>query len=89
MSTPATSLYVNADWSALVPAGSVEAAFGLDEPTAKRLGLLAKEPAEVIPEPVTIRSANEPEPEAEPAEEPEEKQAPKPADKQARKPRNK
>jgi len=79
MSTPGTSLYVNADWSALVPAGSVEAAFGIDEPTAKRLGLLEKAPDEVLPEPETIHSANEPEA----------KEADKPADKAVRKPRNK
>lgn len=95
MSTPGTSLYVNADWSALVPAGSVEAAFGIDEPTAKRLGLLDKEPEEVIPKPETVSSANvieatkEPAEEAEPPDEPEAKQADKPPNKAARKPRNK
>jgi len=77
MSTPGTSLYVNADWSALVPAGSVEAAFGIDEPTAKRLGLLDKEPDEVIAEPETVSSANE------------SKEAKAPANKAARKPADK
>lgn len=88
MSTPGTSLYVNADWSALVPMNSPEAAFGLDVETARRLGLLdGPKP----PEPVTIRSANlvvaEPAPEAEP--EAEVKEAPPPANKQAAKPANK
>ena len=83
MSTPGTSLYINADWSALVPAGSVEAAFGIDEMTAKRLGLLSKAPAEVIAEPETFRSANEPD------EEPEAKEAAKPDDKARRKPKTK
>lgn len=78
MSTPGTSLYVNADWSALVPAGSVEAAFGIDAETAKRLGLLPKEPDEVIPEPETVSSAND-----------EAKEAAKPADKAVRKPKTK
>ena len=58
MGTPGTSLYVNADWSALVPAGSPEAAFGLDVETAKRLGLLPLEDGEALAKPVTIASAN-------------------------------
>ena len=92
MSTPGTSLYVNADWSALVPAGSVEAAFGIDAATAKRLGLMDKEPDEVLPEPVTISSANEPEtpePTVGAEDESEAKEAAKPADKARRKPRTK
>jgi hypothetical protein len=41
-------LYVNADWSAIVPAGSPEAAFGIDEETARQRGLLVpKEPKEL------------------------------------------
>lgn len=86
MSTPGTPLYVNADWSALVPAGSVEAAFGLDEETARRLGLLdGSKPAE----PVTIHSANLTVAEPAPEPEPEAKQAPKPANKAAKQPRDK
>jgi hypothetical protein len=78
-------LYVNADWSAIVPAGSPEAAFGIDPETAKRRGLLPLENGETLTEPVILRSANAgPEP-----DEPEVKQALKPADKAARKPRNK
>lgn len=34
------SLFVNADWSALVPAGSPDAAFGLTVEDAKRRGLV-------------------------------------------------
>lgn len=33
------SLYVNEDWSALVPAGSPEARFGITPADAKRMGL--------------------------------------------------
>ncbi len=90
-----TSLYVNADWSALVPAGSEEAAFGITPKDAKRRGLLPLEAGETLGEPeALLTSANlkpepEPAPEAEPIPEPEVKQAPKPANKQARKPRNK
>jgi hypothetical protein len=87
MSTPGTSLYVNADWSALVPVNSPEAAFGLTVEEAKRRGLLPAE-GETFAPAETIRSANvEPETPAEP--EPEEKQAPTPANKAARKPRTK
>jgi len=76
-------LFVNADWSALVLAGSPEAAYGIQPKDAKRLGLLAKEPGEVIPEPEILVSAN-------PAPEPElVKEAKKPADKSARKPKTK
>lgn len=76
-------LYVNEDWSALVPAGSPEAAFGIQPHDAKRLGLLPLETGETLGEPEALLvSAN--------AEaEPEVKQAPAPANKQARKPRNK
>ena len=35
-----TSLFVNEDWSALVPEGSPEARFGIAPQDAKRLGLL-------------------------------------------------
>lgn len=35
-----TVLYVNADWSALVPAGSVEARYGISPAEATRRGLL-------------------------------------------------
>lgn len=78
------SLYVNADWSALVPAGSPEAAFGITPKDAKRRGLLPLETGETLGEPENLMvSANlvAPEPEA--------KEAPKPADKAARKPANK
>ena len=89
MSTPGTSLYVNADWSALVPVNSPEAAFGLTVEEAKRRGLLPAE-GETFAPPETIRSANvEPEAIPEPEPEPEEKQAPAPANKAARKPRTK
>ena len=81
MSTPGTSLYVNADWSALVPAGSPEAAFGITPADARRLGLLPAQDGETFAEPETIASANEPDPEA--------KMTPRPADKALRKPRNK
>ena len=84
MSTPGTSLYVNADWSRLVPVSSPEAAFGLTVEEAKRRGLLPAE-GETFAPAETIHSANvEPE-----APEPEEKQAPKSANKAARKPANK
>lgn len=94
MSQPGTSLYVNADWSALVPMDSPEAAFGIAPEDARRLGLLPKEPDEVFVEPEKLASANllpepEAEPEAEPHPDPEEKQAPTPANKAARKRRNK
>lgn len=96
MSTPAVSLYVNADWSALVPADSPEAAFGITPKDAKRRGLLPLDTGETLGElEVLMVSANlvKPEPEVvdvAPVEpEPEAKQAPKPADKAARKPRNK
>lgn len=98
------SLYVNADWSALVPAGAPEAAFGITPKDAKRRGLLPLEPDETLGEPEKLLvSANlvepepvaEPEPEAaveaapEPGPEPEAKEAPKPANKAARKPATK
>jgi hypothetical protein len=83
MSQPGTSLYVNADWSALVPMDSPEAAFGLTVEEAKRRGLLPAE-GETFAPAETIHSAN-----VEPDPEPEEKQAPTPANKAARKPRNK
>jgi hypothetical protein len=87
MSTPGTSLYVNADWSALVPMDSPEAAFGLTVEEAKRRGLLPAE-GETFAPAETISSANV-ETEVMPEPEPEEKQAPKPANKAARKPANK
>ena len=77
MSTPGTSLYVNADWSKLVPVNSPEAAFGLTVEEAKRRGLLPAE-GETFAPAVTIRSANE-----------EAKEAPAPANKAVKKPRNK
>jgi hypothetical protein len=79
MSQPGTSLYVNADWSALVPVSSPEAAFGLTVEEARRRGLLPAE-GETFAPAETIHSANV---------DLEEKQAPTPANKQARKPRNK
>jgi len=66
-----TTLYVNADWSAIVPAGSPEAAFGVQPKDAKRLGLLNLPVAEgaSAPDPtveeaasVVLTSANEPAP---------------------------
>lgn len=33
------TIFVNADWSAIVPAGSVEAAFGVQPRDVKRLGI--------------------------------------------------
>lgn len=81
-----TVLYVNADWSAIVPAGSVEAAFGIDEPTARARGLLPLAEAEKLVEPETTHSANEATKEP---EEPEAKEADKPADKAVKKPRTK
>lgn len=82
-----TSLFVNADWSALVPAGSAEAAFGIQPKDAKRRGLLLAD--EPLDEPVRLASANlvEPEVVAEPI--PESKEAAKPANKAAPKPANK
>ena len=80
MTTPGTSLYVNADWSALVPAGSPEAAFGITPADARRLGLLPAQDGETFAEPETIASANV---------EPEAKMTPKPADKALRNSRNK
>lgn len=62
------SLFVNADWSALVPAGSAEAAFGIQPHDARRLGLLPPED----------------EPESKELEAPADKQAPRPADKARR-----
>ena len=60
-------LFVNADWSALVPAGSPEAAFGITPKDAKRRGLLPLEKGETLGEPEILVSANlapvvEPEP---------------------------
>lgn len=85
MSTPGTSLYVNADWSALVPAGSPLAAFGLTVEDAKRRGLLPLASGEQFAQPETVHSANV----AEPEPEPEAKQAPAPANKAAKKAANK
>lgn len=88
------SLFVNADWSALVPAGSPEAAFGIQPADAKRRGLVPLEPGETLGEPEKLFvSANliEPEPEPEPVAEPEPeaKQAPKAANKATKKPTTK
>jgi hypothetical protein len=43
-----TVLYVNADWSAIVPAGSAEARYGISPDEARRRGL--KIPPTVDPE---------------------------------------
>lgn len=87
------SLYVNADWSALVPAGSPEAAFGITAQDAKRRGLVPLEPDEKLDERTVLRSANllppRPEIAPEPVPEPEAKEAPKPADKSMKRPRTK
>lgn len=73
------SLFVNEDWSALVPAGSSEARFGITPADAKRRGLLPLERGETLGEPESLHTANvEPEPEA--------KQVAKPADKAIKKP---
>lgn len=89
-----STLYVNADWSAIVPAGSAAAAFGVQPKDAKRLGLDtlavsdgadAPDPAVEQVAPTTMTSANViPEPVA-----PEAKEAPAPANKAALKPANK
>jgi hypothetical protein len=87
------SLYVNADWSALVPADSPDAAFGITPKDAKRRGLLPLDEGETLGEPEMLLSAN-----AEPQVEQDEavadadlevKQAPTPANKAAKKPANK
>jgi hypothetical protein len=61
------TLFVNADWSAIVPAGSPEAAFGVQPKDAKRLGLLdlpvedgaeAPDPTVEAAAPAVLRSAN-------------------------------
>lgn len=98
-----TALFVNEDWSALVPAGSPEAAFGITPKDAKRRGLVPLADGETLGEPETLMvSANllpaeavtepeapaDPEPEAV-VSEPEVKEAPKPANKAAAKPANK
>jgi hypothetical protein len=79
------SLYVNADWSALVPAGSPDAAFGIQEKDAKRRGLLATEPDETVEPIEVLTSANE----AKEAPPPADKMIPAPANKAVRKPRRK
>jgi hypothetical protein len=88
-----TALFVNADWSALVPAGSPDAAYGITPKDAKRRGLLPLDDGESLGEPEALMvSAN-----LLPADEPEEaadeetdvKEADKPADKAAPKPANK
>jgi hypothetical protein len=54
-----TSLFVNADWSALVPAGSPEAAFGITPKDAMRRGLLPLDPDVDLGEPAKVMvSAN-------------------------------
>jgi hypothetical protein len=78
-------LFVNADWSALVPAGSSEAAFGIQPEDAKRRGLLALEEGETLEEPKELKNQPDPEPEAKEAEKPEDKAAAKPANKGRRK----
>ena len=45
------SLYVNEDWSALVPAGSPEARFGITPADAKRMGLTEAPAAKEAPTP--------------------------------------
>lgn len=95
-------IFVNADWSAIVPAGSRDAAFGVQPRDAKRLGVdklpttggvkLPDMPEPETAEAFVLRSASlteEPAPEPEPEPEPEVKEAAKPANKAARKPRNK
>lgn len=81
-------LFVNADWSALVPAGSAEAAFGIQATDAKRRGLLPLEDGEELDEPEVLTSANLV-PELKEADAPDDKAAEKPADKAVRKPRTK
>jgi hypothetical protein len=95
------SLYVNADWSALVPAGSPDAAFGIQPKDAKRRGLLPLQSGETLGEPEKLMTTpnvvtvgeDGPEvvalPEPEPEPEPKAKEAPKPADKAAKKPATK
>ena len=75
--------FVNADWSAIVPEGSSEAAFGVQAKDLKRLGLahLVKgELPEQAPEPEVLRNVPD-EPEAKEAEAPANKKAPAPANK--------
>lgn len=93
-----TSLFVNADWSALVPAGSPEAAYGITPKDAKRRGLIPLVAGETLGEPESIlASANllpaidaEPTPEPEPEEAVSEtKEADQPANKEAAPPANK
>lgn len=92
------SLFVNADWSALVPAGSEEAAFGITPNDAKRRGLLPLGKGETLGEPELLVSANLTEPtessagdapEETVADEPKAKEAPTPADKSVKKPKTK
>jgi hypothetical protein len=75
-------LFVNENWTALVPAGSPEAAFGIQPEDAKRRGLLPLDEGETLEEPKELKSA---EPEAKEAEKPEDKAAAKPANKSRRK----
>lgn len=85
------TIYLNADRSAIVPAGSAEAAFGIQPKDMQRLGfdklpVLGAVELPEMPDPsVVLSSANTP------VEEPvaEVKQAPKPANKAAKKPANK
>ena len=88
-----TTFFVNRDWSAIVPEGSPDAAFGVQAKDLRRLGLAdqvaAAELPDAEPEPkvLVMGSANaQPEP-MPPADDT--KQAPPPADKQAAKPANK
>ena len=83
------SLFVNEDWSALVPAGSPEARFGITPADAKRRGLLPLAAGETLGEPEMLHSANLVEPEPRPEPPPEAKEAETPANKAARKPATK
>lgn len=76
-------LYVNADWSALVPEGSPEAAFGITPKDAQRRGLAPLAPGETLDEPETLASANLLSTATKEAPAPHDKAAKKPADKGA------
>lgn len=83
------TVYVTEDWKRVVPEGSSEARYGVQEKDARRLGLIPDDGSE--PEPEVMRSANlvDPQEEPVPAEQPERKEARKPADKSRRKPKTK
>jgi len=76
------TVYVNADWTAVVPEDSLAAAFGVQAKDLARLGLATDAPEPSAPSVLT--SANEPE--AKEADQPADKAMPKPADKAVRKP---